>query len=282
MGGPMLRWEAVFERGPIDRRFAEWVVAALVVVALVVAVRPRAARADELGRTLQGRANNLIIDVGYRYPLSGQGYIPGDGFPVTYHAAVSSMLGVAGDSGLYLSGRVDGFAPRGAGIPLMGQLRVGYFSNVHTWDQGGIRQSTSDNTQCTPGVYSTWCTTTRTTRQWYEPPGWISGVTYAYAGYRQGFQFLGDVDRSTGRRELMYPGAASLGIGWIETKFVTFMNEVELFYWPFGWEDEDRSKWGFRYRGAILLGPVFLDFTGVLDAGMGGEASVGLGFMLSP
>ena len=80
----------------------------------------------------------------------------------------------------------------------------------------------------------------------------------------------------------MYPGAASLGIGWIETKFVTFMNEVELFYWPFGWEDEDRSKWGFQYRGAILLGPVFLDFTGVLDAGMGGEASVGLGFMLSP
>jgi hypothetical protein len=256
--------------------------AALCIAALGALLRPAAVRADELGDRLQGRANNLIIDVGYRYPFSGQGRIPGDGFPVTYHAAVSSMVNLAWDSGLYLGGRVDGFAPRGDGVPLMGQFRIGYFSNVHTWDQGGIRQSTSDSTQCTPGVYSAWCTTTRTTRQWYEPPGWISGVTYMYAGYRQGFQFLGDVDPRTGRRERAYPGAVGLGVGWIETKFATFTNEIELFYWPFGWKEEGRSKWGFQYRGAILLGPVFVDFTGVLDAAIGGEVSVGLGVMLAP
>ena len=250
----------------------------LLCAALWIGIAAPRARADEMGQTLQQRPFNMIYEGGYRYPFGGQGRIPGDGFPATYHAAVTSLLGFGGTSGLYLSGRVDGYGPRGRGLPLVGQLRVGYFANVHQYEQAAVGTTTSRNTQCG----SIWCTTTETTRLWYEPPGWVSGVTYFYAGYHQGFQLLGDFDPRAGVRELAYPGAVSVGVGNLETKFATYLNEVELLYWPFGWTDEDRSKWGFQYRGALLLGPVFLDFTFLLDAALGGEVSLGLGFMITP
>lgn len=249
-----------------------------VVVVLALALSTGHAKADEMGETLIDRQFNMIIEGGYRYPFLGHSYIPGDGFPVAFHAAVSYMLGFAGNSGLYLNGRFDNFAPRGRGFPMMGQVRVGYFFNTHHYEEAAIHQSTSYNTQC-GYVY---CTTTANTRQWYEPPGWVSGVMYFYAGYRQGFHFEGDADPVTGVRELAFPGAVSAGMGFLETKFATFLNEFEVMYWPFGWQDSGRSKWGVQYRGAALFGPIFIDFTGILDAGMGGELSLGLGFMYSP
>ena len=78
------------------------------------------------------------------------------------------------------------------------------------------------------------------------------------------------------------PGAISLGVGLIESKFGTFLNELEVLYWPFGWKDDHRGRWGLAYRGAVLFGPVFLDFNVLLDSGLGGELSLGLGFMISP
>lgn len=249
--------------------------AAFATLVLALTLMSNEAHAEELGDRLQTSPLNIVLEGGYRYPLLGQNYIPGDGFPVTYHVGATFMVNLLEGSGLYLQARYDGFAPRGRGYPMMGSARVGYFFNIHRFEEAAIHQNTSYNTQC-GYVY---CTTTATTRQWYEPPGWVSGVMYFYAGYRQGIHFEGDVDPFSGERELIFPGATSLGIGFIETKFATFLNEVELMYWPFGWKDTDRSKWGFYYRGAAMLGPVFIDFTAVLDAGMGHELSLGLGVM---
>ena len=212
---------------------------------------------------------------------AGHSRIPGDGFPQAYHAGFTLTAG--GSGGLYVQGRFDGYGPRRRGtFPFVASARVGYFLDVHQYDPGGLRQSTR-HTYSTECGYTT-CTTYRhtRTRSWWEPAGWIHGIRYFFLGYRQGFDIEGDRDEVTGDRPLTAPGAVSLGVGLIESKFGTFLNELEVLYWAFGWKDDERSRWGLAYRGAVILGPVFIDVTLGLDAGLGGELSVGLGFIFSP
>ena len=255
--------------------------AVLVVLTLAISAPTPAAAQQQLGQQLQSRSVNTTIEAGWRYAFAGHSRVPGDGFPQAYHAAWTLTAGSSG--GLYVQGRFDGYGPRTRGtFPFVAGVRVGYFLDVHEFDPGGLRSSTNTrySTEC---GYAT-CTTYRhtTTRSWWEPAGWIHGIRYFFVGYRQGFDLEGDRDEITGNRELTMPGAVSLGIGLIESKFGTFLNEVELLYWPFGWDDPDRTRWGFAYRGAVLFGPVLVDVNVMLDSGLGGELSVGLGFMFSP
>lgn len=242
--------------------------------------------AQELGQQLQSRPVNTTIEAGWRYPFAGHTRVPGDGFAQAYHAAWTLTAG-SGRAGFYLQGRFDGYGPRQRGtFPFVASARVGYFLDVHEYDPGGLRSSTSTSysTECDRGVVYETCTTYRNTRTrtWWEPAGWIHGIRYVYVGYRQGYDLEGDRDEVTMQRELTNPGAISLGVGLIESKFGTFLNELEVLYWPFGWNDDERGRWGLAYRGAVLFGPIFVDFNVLLDSGLGGELSLGLGFMISP
>ncbi|MEM6954348.1 MAG: hypothetical protein AAF411_17845 [Myxococcota bacterium] len=244
----------------------------------------------QLAEALQERSFNLVLEGGWRYPLSGQGRVDRtpDRFPLSYHASAMIMAGEG--AGLYALARFDGFGPTGrSGFPFGLSARLGYFIDMHRFDPGGIRSSTSTryNTECRDYTSRTeLCTTTRTTttRRWWEPAGWIHGARYFYAGYRQLINVErhdlderpDDFDRLTNR------GAISLGIGATESKFGTFTNEVELLYYIVSGDDSNRSKWGVAYRGQAFIGPVFVDFNLLLDAGLGGELSVGLGFIIAP
>lgn len=228
---------------------------------------------------------NVLLDFGWRYPIWGHARVPGDGFPIAYHGGITLTAGQ--QRGLYAQAHFDGYFPRGGGaFPFIASARVGFFLDVHAWDAGGPRSRTNTrySTECSDGAVYRTCTTYRHTRthSWWEPSGWIHGIRYFFAGYRQGHALEGDVDEATGQRQLSMPGAISLGVGAIESKFGTFLNEVEVLYWPFGWRDPERSRWGFAYRGAVLLGPVFIDLRVTLDAGLGGELGLGLGFMIAP
>lgn len=257
----------------------------LLLLGVLFCFGPPTARAQQLGEQLQGRNVNTMIEAGWRYPFAGHGRVPGDGFPLAYHGAFTLTAGSA--RGVYVQGRFDGYGPRTRGtFPFVASARLGYFVDVHEWDPGGLRSSshTSYSTECDRGVVYETCTTYRhtRTRTWWEPAGWIHGIRYFFVGYRQGYDLEGDRNVDTGERELTTPGAVSLGIGLIESKLGTFLNELEVLYWPIGWDDPKRSRWGLSYRGAVLFGPVFVDVTIQLDSGLGGELGVGLGFVLSP
>jgi hypothetical protein len=85
----------------------------------------------------------------------------------------------------------------------------------------------------------------------------------------------------TGSSDTQYAAAATIGAGMVETKFTTWFAETELQYYPSPqWQEEERSEWGWYLRAGALFGPVFIDFTILLDPAIGGELSVGLGFML--
>jgi len=242
---------------------------------------------QQLGEQLSGRSFNLMMEAGWRYPLLGQNHVvrDDDWFPLSYHGAVTTMIGKG--RGFYAQARFDGFGPTGQGpYPFMLSGRVGYFLDVHGWDAGGPRSHSSSWTsrECRQvTTYTERCTTTRHTRtyNWWEPAGWVNGARYFYAGYRNLFHVEGDT-AIDGTRPPTNPGAVVLGIGIIQSKFGTFLNEVELHYFVHGWSDEDRSRWGFRYHGQVLFGPAFLDFELLLDAGLGSEVSLGLGFVISP
>ncbi|MEM9068224.1 MAG: hypothetical protein AAGE52_06945 [Myxococcota bacterium] len=245
------------------------------------------ANAQELGQELQERATNVLLEAGWRYPIAGQDRVlREDGrFPLTYHGAITLMAGQG--RGFYTQARFDGFGPTGRGAyPFLVSGRVGYFLDVHQWDPGGFRQAqnrwTSRDCEQISDTLER-CTTTRHTRtySWWEPAGWVHGARYVYAAYRQLFNVEGD-PRADGTETQTDAGAVGLGIGLIQSKFGTFLNEVEVHYNLFGWDAPGRSEWGFRYHSQVLFGPVFLDFELLLDAGLGSEISVGLGFVISP
>jgi hypothetical protein len=200
----------------------------------------------------------------------GQSRIPrdDDAFSMAYHGALRLDLGGA-RGGLYTYARFDGYAPTGRGtFPWSSQVRVGYFRNVHYFDLGGPRSSTS--TSC---GYA-YCVA-RTT-SWWEPAGWVNGLRYFYAaGHLMGGT---EVTRTTTDTQLA--GALGIGLGMVETKFSTWFWETELLFYPDRQWQDGRSQWGWYFRGGSIFGPIFVDVTVLLDPAVGGELSVGLGAMI--
>lgn len=218
-------------------------------------------------------------EVGWRYIFLGQERIPRNDAYINhgYHAALRFEVG-GPRGGFYSYYRFDAFAPDGlGGFPFMAQVRVGYFRNVHYFDRGGPRSSTTTTYQGRT-CDSLYCYDNyrRTTRHWWEPAGWVNGMRFGYVGGRMVY----GTEKFEGDTEGMIAGAVSLGIGIIEHKFATWFAETELLYFVNDWQEEDRSHWGWYLRGGALYGPVFIDFTVLLDPAIGADLSVGLGVWL--
>ncbi len=222
----------------------------------------------------------LSGEAGWRWVALGASRIPRDDdtFSMAYHGALRLEIGGSG-GGLYTYARFDGYAPTGLGtFPFSTQLRVGWFTNVHYFDVGGPRSSTSRHyTGSSCGAVYCYDHYEQRTTHWWEPAGWVNGLRYFYASGR----LTHGTEVSANTTQTQLAGAVSLGAGFVETKFSTWFAEMEVLYYPaVQWEEEDRSNWGFYLRGGTLLGPVFIDFTVLLDPAIGGELSVGLGVWL--
>jgi hypothetical protein len=222
---------------------------------------------------------SLLGEAGWRWVALGHSRIPrnDDTFNMAFHAGL--RLDVGGPvGGFYSYARFDGYAPTGYGtFPWSGQVRLGYFRNVHYWDAGGPRSSTSTSYSGTSCGYATcYDHYTTTTRSWWEPAGWVNGLRYFYvAGH-----YMDGTRTVPGARTTQVAGSVGVGLGIVETKLTTWFAETELLVFPLRqWEDE-RSRWGYYLRAGSIFGPVFIDVTLLLDPAVGGELSVGAGFML--
>jgi len=229
----------------------------------------------------EGGLNVAIMgEAGWRWVALGQDSIPreADTFQMAYHAALRMDIG-GSSGGLYTYARWDGYAPTFLDtFPWQAQFRMGWFTNVHYFDVGGPRQSTSTSytgTQCYG--YNCYDEYTTTTTNWWEPAGWVNGLRYLYAGGR----LVSGTRVATGSTDTQYAAAATIGAGIVEHKFTTWFAETELQFYPgTQWQEPDRSEWGWWLRVGALFGPVFIDFTLLLDPAVGGELGIGLGFML--
>ena len=250
----------------------------LAVVAAMGVVAPTGAQAQE--STDQGLRIALSGEAGWRWVALGASRIPreDDTFSMAYHGALRLEIGGAA-GGLYSYARFDGYAPTGLGtFPYGVQARLGWFTNVHYFDAGGARSSTSTHyTGSSCGARYCYDHYEERTTHWWEPAGWVNGLRYLYVGGR----LMGGTEVEADSQETRLTGAVSLGAGMVETKFSTWFGEAELLYFPAAdWREDDRSDWGFYLRGGTLLGPAFIDITLLLDPAVGGELSIGAGIWL--
>ncbi len=253
---------------------------ALVLVLVTPVVWGSLSPTSALAQDKEGLRVAIGGEAGWRWTPLGHDSIPRveDTFQMGYHAALSLQIG-GSSGGFYTYARFDGFAPTGLDtFPFMAEVRLGYFSNVHYFDVGGPRESTSTHYQGTR-CYGNTCYDRyqeRTTR-WWEPSGWVNGLRYIYGAGR----LVSGTEVVKGSLDTQYAAAAAIGVGMMETKFTTWFVETEILFFPgVQWQEEERSEWGWYFRGGALFGPVFIDLTVLLDPAIGGELSIGAGFML--
>jgi hypothetical protein len=95
----------------------------------------------------------IMGEAGWRWVGLGQDAIPRapDTFSMAFHGALRMDIG-GSSGGLYTYARFDGYPPTGLGtFPWMAQFRMGWFTNVHFFDVGGPRSSSSTSytgTEC--------------------------------------------------------------------------------------------------------------------------------------